>query len=271
MQKSRVLAKLRKGQPVLCTKTNFNEAAIVEMVGLMGFDCLWICQEHLWANPETLAGMITAGRATGMDVMVRIAKAGYSSAIRPLEMGAKGLMVPHILSTKDAETWVKATRFFPIGRRGLDGVNADADWGLMSFSDYMRFSNEETFLAVQIEDPEALCSLEEIVSIPGVDIIFVGIGDLSHSLGFPGDVERPEIWDILNMVAQISRKHGKFAGAPGISLEWSKKLLDLGYLFISNGADIILLRDAFLRLREDYRRLGFSFEENGVAGGGRGD
>ncbi|HHV62687.1 MAG TPA: aldolase [Firmicutes bacterium] len=259
MQKSRVLAKLREGKPVLCTKTNFNEPAIVEMVGLIGFDCLWICQEHLWTNDETLANMVRAARITGMDTLVRIGKAGYSSAIRPMEMGVKGIMVPHVLSVEEAKAWVRATRFFPIGRRGIDGVNADADWGLMNFKDYLKFSNEETFLAFQIEDPEILPYLEDVAQIPGLDILFVGIADMSQGLGFPGDIDRPEIWDVLKKVGEVARKYGKFAGAPGVSPEWTRKLLDMGYLFISNGADIIYLRDAFLKLREDYEKLGFSF------------
>lgn len=259
MQKSKVLAKLRAGKPVLCTKTNFSEPGIVELIGLVGFDCIWICQEHLWANTETLANMIRAARATGMDSMIRIEKASYSSAIRPLEMGAKGLMVPHIVSGAEAEHWVRATRFAPVGRRGIDGVNADADWGLMDFGEYLRFSNEETFLAFQIEDPEALTELEKIARVPGFDILFVGIGDLSHSLGFPGDFSRPEIWDVLKRVAEVAASYGKFAGAPGLSPEWTEKLLELGYRFITNGADIIYLKEAFLKLREAYEKIGFSF------------
>lgn len=261
MHKSRVLAKLREGKPVLCTKTNFNEPGIVELIGLSGYDCIWLCQEHLWANPETLANMILAARATGMDSMVRITKAGYSSAIVPLEMGAKCIMVPHILSKDEAKDWVKATRFAPIGSRGLDGVNADADWGHMSLKEYLKFSNEETALILQIEDVAVIPELDDIASIPGFDILFVGIGDLSQSLGFTGDLYRPEIWEILKKVAEVAKRHGKFVGAPGLSPEWTQRLLDLGYRFITSGADIVFLKRSFLQLREEYEKIGFSFND----------
>jgi len=259
MERSRVLEKLRAGKPVLCTKTNFKDPAIVELIGLIGFDCIWICQEHLWADKETLYSMIASARLTGMDSMVRIEKSGYASAIKPLEMGAKGIMIPHIRSVEEAKFWIEATRFFPIGRRGLDGVNADADWGLMDLHKYMDFSNKETFVVFQVEDPEVLPYIDDIGKLPGFDVLFVGIGDLSQALGFPGELDRSEIWEVLKKIADIAKRYGKFAGAPGITVERTKKLLDLGYLFITNGADVIFLRDSFLRLKKDYEGIGFTF------------
>ena len=259
MQESRVLKKLREGKPVLCTKTNFNDPGIVEQIGLIGFDCIWLCQEHLWSNKETLANMILAARATNMDVMVRIEKNGYPSIFPILEMGAKGIMVPHVISPEEAKEWIKAAKFHPLGRRGIDGVNADADWGLADFQDYLKFSNEQTFLAFEIEDKEAIDSLEEIASLPGFEILFVGIGDLSQSMGFPGEIKHPKIIKVLEKVAKIARKYHKFASAPGISPEWTKKLLKMGYLFITGGADIIFLKDCFSKLRQDYEKIGFSF------------
>lgn len=260
MQKSRVLKKLRAGKPVLCTKLNYRDPAIIEMVGLIGFDCVWICQEHLWANKETLANLILAARATGMDAMVRIEKNGYNSLIQSLEMGAKGIMVPHIFSVKEAKKWIKIARFHPVGRRPIDGVNADADWALMDFKDYIKFANEETFLVLQIEDKEAIEYIEEIVQLPGFDILFVGVGDLSQSMGFPGEIKHPKIIKVLERVSNAAKKYGKFAGAPGISLDWTKKLMEMGYLFITQGADIIFLKDCFQKLRKDYESIGFSFE-----------
>jgi 4-hydroxy-2-oxoheptanedioate aldolase len=257
MIKSKVLGKLKKKKPVLCTKVNFFEPSIVEMVGLMGFDCLWICNEHQWQNPETLAHMIRAARLTGTDAMVRIAKAGYPSAIKPLEMGAKGIMVPHILSVEEAKFWIRTTKFHPYGRRALDGVNADADWALADVGNYLTFSNKETFLVLQIEDPEILPMIEDIAQLDNFDILFLGPGDLAHSMGLTPGKESKKIWEILENLGKICSKYGKIAGAPCGSPENAKKLLDLGYLFIASGADIILLKNAFLKLKEDYRKLGF--------------
>lgn len=254
---SKVLKKLREEKPSLCIKVNLRDPAIVEMIGLIGFDCIWLCREHLWFNDETLANMILAARSTGMDTIVRIERDNYSSAIKPLEMGAKGIMVPHVFSAKQAKEVVRAMRFYPVGRRGVDGVNADSGWMLMEFKKYLDFSNRETFLALQIEDPEAIDNLEEIADVPGFDMLFVGPGDLSTSMGIPGDIDRKEIWDIIEKVGKIANKYGKFAGTVSLSPEWTKRLIDLGYLFITTGADIIILRESYLKIKSEYEKIGF--------------
>jgi 4-hydroxy-2-oxoheptanedioate aldolase len=265
MYESSVLKKMRDGKPVLCTKTNFNDPGIVELIGNIGFDCIWICREHLWSNDETVANMIKSARITGMDVMVRIDKASYPSAIRYMEMGTKGIMVPHVISVQEAKNWIKNTRFYPEGRRGVDGVNADSGWMAMGLEEYLDFSNKETFLAFEIEDPEAIPNIEEIAALHSLDIVFVGIGDLSVSMGFKGDIKRKEIWEVLEKVGKITGENGIFAGAPAGSAEDAKRLIDMGYLFISNGADIIYLRNSFLNLRNEYKKLGFLFNENKIS------
>ncbi len=259
MQTSKVLKKLKEGKPVLCTKTNFNEPSIVEQIGLMGFDCIWICHEHLGSNDETLANMIRAARCTGMDALVRIERENFHSAIKPLEMGAKGIIVPHVITVDDAKNAIDATRFKPLGKRGTDGVNADADWGNMNITRYLEFSNEETFLALQIEDIEALSNIEKITKLPGFEVIFVGIGDLSVSMGNPFDFERNELWDVLENIAKVAKKHRKFLGSVGISPDFTKRLMNLGYQFILSGADILFLKDSFAKLKDDYGKIGFYF------------
>jgi 4-hydroxy-2-oxoheptanedioate aldolase len=201
--------------------------------------------------------MILAARSTGMDSMVRIEKDNYPSALKPLEMGAKGIIVPHVKTANQAKEIVRAMRFYPVGRRGVDGVNADSGWMSIEFKDYLKFSNRETFIALQIEDPEAVDSIEEIASIPGYDILFVGPGDLSVAMGIPGDIENKKIWDVIEKVGKMADKYGKYAGTIAGSPERAKKLLDLGHRFLTAGADIIFLRESFLKLKSEYEELGF--------------
>lgn len=259
VRKSRVLTKLRRGEPVLCVKTGFHEPAIVELLGTMNFDCIWLCQEHLWANPQTLASQILAARATRMDAMVRIDKAGSSAAFRPLEMGAQGLMIPHVRSLEEAKKWIDASRFPPLGNRGIDGVNADTDWGSTSLEEYLDHAQKETFLLLQIEDPEAFEDLEAIAALEGFEILFVGIGDLSLRLGFPGDFENPELWKRIEDVAKVAIKAGKVPGIPGLSPAYTKRLLEIGYKFITAGSDLRYIRQGFRKLQDEFSQLGFDF------------
>lgn len=252
MIKSKVIEKIKNGETAISIKTNFMNPPIVEQMGHMGFDCVWICQEHLWANPETLANMIKSARLTNMDAMVRIEKGGYFSASKPLEMGAKGIMVPHVTTPEEAEFWVRSAKFHPEGRRAMDGVNADADWGMADFKDYLEFSNEQTFLMLQIEDKEALDQLEDIIKVENVDIFFVGPGDLSQSFGFPGEIERKEVQEAVKRVGELCQKYGKAAGAPAGSLSRAEELMDMGYRFLNIGADLILLLNGLKGLRKEF-------------------
>ena len=271
MNNSRVLDKLRRGEPALCVKTGFNDPGIVELIGTFGFDCIWLCQEHMWANPQTLASQVLAARATGTDAMVRIDKSGPSSAFRPLEMGAQGLMVPHIRSVEEAKTWIDAMRFPPLGNRGLDGVNADTDWGSCTLAEYLKHASKETFLLLQLEDPVAFQHLGAIADLDGFDVIFVGIGDLSLRLGCPGDFQNEELWEIVEHVAKVAIQHGKTPGIPGISPAFTKRVLDLGYRFITSGADLRFIRQGYTQLQEDFGELGFTFAGANSACEGRAD
>ena len=128
----------------------------------------------------------------------------------------------------------------PIGRRPIDGGNADGNYCLTSGKDYIKQANEERFNIVQIEDPEPLKDLEEICALEGIDMIFFGPADFSQGIGHPCDFAHPEIARVRELVAKTARKYGKMAGTVGGAQNY-KELEDLGYNFINVGADVIAL------------------------------
>lgn len=181
--------------------------------------------------------MVRASRHTNMDAMIRIEKNNYTSAIKYLEMGAKGLMIPHVKNADEAEYWAKNAKFYPLGKRAVDGGFIDSDFGSIELKEYMKFSNNETFVAVQIEDAEAIPNIDEIAQVKGIDILFVGPLDLSISMGLCGEVNNKEIWDVIKKVGEATKKYGKFAGIPTPSIELTEKVMEEGYLFISSSSD----------------------------------
>lgn len=244
MKKSRVLNKLRAGGVVSCTKINLSDAAVVEIAGLSGLDCVWLDMEHVPADYVDIRQQILAAKAQGIDVMVRVARGSYSDYIKPLELDASGIMVPHVMSLADAKKVVNMTRFQPIGRRPVDGGNADGGYCLLDFKEYLKQANENRFVIVQIEDPEPLDELDEIAELPGIDVLFFGPGDFSHGIGVPGEWDHPDIIKAREKVAEAAIKHGKFAGTVG-SPDNLKSLIDMGYRFISMGADVVGLGGYF--------------------------
>jgi 4-hydroxy-2-oxoheptanedioate aldolase len=254
MRPSRVLAKLRAGGVASCTKLNLADPRAAEIAALCGFDCVWVDREHVPNTLHDLENAVRAAKAYGADTVVRVARGSYSDLIHPLEMDAAAIMVPHVLSAADARQVARQTRFHPVGRRALDGGNADGSYCQIPITDYIRQANEQRFVCIQIEDPEPVEQLEEIAQIPGIDILFFGPADFSHGIGAPGQFDHPEIKRVLTLLPQVARKHGKFAGTVG-SPASLPDLVAKGYQFISLGADVVALGDYFRGLTEAFRRV----------------
>ncbi len=259
MRKSRVRRKLAANQPVMCTKMNTFDPVIADMIGLLGFDCLWLCNEHTGLDWDRMGNLIRTSSMNDMDTLIRTEKGAYTDLIRPLEVGATGLMVPHCLSAAEARAVGQATRFQPLGRRALDSGNADGHYCLIPLSEYLQQANENTFIIVQIEDPEALDQIEEIVAAPGVDVIFVGPADLSHGLGVPGQFQDPRIVKAIEEVAAACKKHHKHWGLP-VSPESAPKYMEMGARFLASGADVIGLGAYLKDLRGKFHHIGVEFE-----------
>ncbi len=253
MRKSRVLKKLREGEVVNCFKINSSDGRVAELVALHGFDCIWLGMEHIANTWATLENQIWAAKAHDLDVMVRVSRGSYSDYIKPLELDASGIMVPHIMSLEDAKNVVRITRFHPTGRRPVDGGNADASYCNMDFKEYLNEANENRFVAVQIEDPEPLDELEAIAELNGIDMLFFGPGDFSHGIGAPGIWDHPKLIETRKRVAEIALKHGKFAGTT-CDIKSLTEFIDMGYQFICVGADYFALNEYCKRIGDEFKK-----------------
>ncbi len=256
MKKNLVLKKLKKDEVVSVVSIGaFPYASLVEMVGKIGFDCVWFDMEHRAFGLSELSQMTLACRATGMEAMVRIVKGNYTSLMKPLETGATGLMIPHCKSPEEAKEIVSWAKFPPQGRRGFDDAGVDADYLMSDSLEYIKQANQETFLVVQIEDKEAIESIEEIASVEGIDIFFIGPGDLSLSYGVFPDFNHKKIKNAIRKVAEATKKYGKWWGMPFGTEEQGHSLVEKGARFLTGGADIDLILKGFQARRKIFDQL----------------
>jgi 4-hydroxy-2-oxoheptanedioate aldolase len=238
MRESRVLKKLRAGEVVSCFKVNFGDGQASELVALTGFDCIWIDREHQGQDWSVVSAHIWATKAHDADIMVRVPRGSYSDYVKPLELDATGILVPHCMGLEDAKNVVKMTRFHPLGLRAIDGGNADGAYTNMDFHEYLRQANQQRFVALQIEDPEPLDELDEIAALDGIDMLFFGPGDFSQAIGAPGEWNHPRLVAARKRVAEVCIRHGKFAATTG-SIDRLEEFIALGYKFVSVGADVV--------------------------------
>ncbi len=244
MRPSRLLRKLRAGQIAHSVKLNLTDGRAAEIAGQCGADAVWLDLEHVPNSMHHVEEQIRAAKIYDCDALVRVERGSYSDLIRPLEMDAAAIMVPHVMSAADAKEIAWRTRFHPIGRRPLDGGNADGAYCGIPVKDYIVQANRERMVIVQVEDPEAMGELEGISAVEGIDMIFFGPGDFSHAIGDPGNLNHPEVQAGYKRVAEVALKHGKFAGTVGPAA-MLPSFVEMGYRYFNTGADVTALRQSF--------------------------
>jgi 4-hydroxy-2-oxoheptanedioate aldolase len=244
---SRILKLLREGSLPTVQKINLSDPRVIEIAGLCGVDAVWLCNEHVPNDWIGLENQIRAARVHDIDTLVRVARGSYSDYIRPLEADATGIIVPHVASAEEARQIVAWVRFHPLGQRAMDGGNVDGQFCLLPVDDYIRHSNEERVVILQIESPEALANVEEIAAVPGFNGLLFGPGDFSHRIGKPGQLKAPEVIAARKEVAAAARRHGKFAMSSGLSAPVPELTAD-GYRVFGIGADVVAL-SSFMKQR----------------------
>jgi 4-hydroxy-2-oxoheptanedioate aldolase len=234
----RILKLLREKQLPTVLKVNLSEPRVIEIAGLCGVDAVWLCTEHVPNDWIGLENQIRAARVHDIDSLVRVGRGSYSDYIRPFEAGAQGIIVPHVASRAEARQIVEWVRFHPVGKRALDGGNIDGEFCLIPMDEYIRHSNTERIVILQIESPEALENVEEICAVSGFDGILFGPGDFSHRIGKAGQIDAPEVVAARKRVAAAARAHGKFAMTAGL-IAPLEELVKEGYCVINIGADVV--------------------------------
>lgn len=252
-RKSRLLEKMRAGKKAITYKLNLSCPRAAEIAALSGFDGIWICQEHVPTDQSTMCAQINAAKMHDCDCIVRVAKGCYSDYILPLEADATGIMIPHLMSLEEAKEIIHTVRFHPLGRRPVDGGNADGLYCKFGFKDYIRFMNENRLVIVQIEDPEPLSELDQICQLDGIDMIFFGPGDFSHAIGHPAEFDHPEVERVRKLVVETAHKYGKFAGT--VSVPSLKQCYLEGYDLVNCGADVVAIGNQCADIMNDYTQI----------------
>ncbi len=256
MRESTLLKKLRSGKTALTFSIScgFNPKGI-EFAGRLGYDAVWIDMEHRNFSDAEMELLILACRSADVDAMIRVRKGSYTNFFRPLEAGAAAVMVPHIKTRKEAEDIVYNTKYPPIGRRGFDNAGADGDFAFAPVLEYLDHANRETMVIVQIEDPEALDHLDEIIQVDGVDALFIGPGDMSIAMGVPFQFDHPKMREVWDRVASATEKAGKWWGTVMLSPEQVQRDCAKGARLFNLGSDHGLLMDGMGKRIEQYRSL----------------
>ena len=221
---------LKRNQPLFGMFVGIASPAIVEMCGYAGFDFVIIDNEHGPASIETTEHLIRAARVANVIPVVRTLE---PDILRILDIGASGIQVPQVNTAEQARRIVAAAKYPPVGNRGAAFSPRAAGYGFFGGPPHAKASNEGLAVILMIETREALDNLDEIVTVPGVDAVFIGPNDLSFSLGYSGDQKHVDVVSAIDGAIKKIAKTKVAGGLMTISAEDQRKYAGLGARYLT--------------------------------------
>lgn len=240
--------RLKAGEVVVGTWSILASASVANVIAAAGFDFLITDMEHGPASFETLENVVRAMESEHKTPLCRVPCLDESLILRALETGVHGIIVPQIQTAEQAQAAVKAIKYFPQGMRGLSPYTRSAGYQPQNAAKYTQTENDHNITILLVEGVEGLQNLDQIAAVPGIDVIYLGIYDLSQAAGFPGEINRPEVISLVkNNIGRINSA-GVSAGCLASSHEDIKKYIELGVQFLAYQADCAMLATAVSEL-----------------------
>jgi 2-keto-3-deoxy-L-rhamnonate aldolase RhmA len=254
MRTNTTRARLLQGETVFgCGLQVYRAPEIPRAFAAAGFDYVFIDMEHGSFNLETVHDMIVSSKLAGITPIVRVGEVQYTLCARLLDQGAQGIILPRVEDPAilaEALSWM---RFPPAGKRGF-GINPTmVDYEARSMPEIIEHQNRETLAVVQVETVLAVERREELLSLPGLDVMMIGPADLSIALGIPGQFDHPLLLETVDKVVETCNRHGVAPGIQTRGVAMAKFWADRGMRFVGVAAEHVFLlekcREAVAALR----------------------
>jgi 2-dehydro-3-deoxyglucarate aldolase/4-hydroxy-2-oxoheptanedioate aldolase len=248
MKENKVKRILREGGTVLGTMiVEFTSPETARMLAAAGFDYIFIDTEHGAFNHESVTDLIRAGRSMDLTCIVRVPDNAYHLIARTLDLGAHGIMVPRTETREQVENIIQAAKYPPWGVRGCGIRPIITDYELSSIPDQIEHLNKDTIVITQIESGLAVDSIDDLLSVEGVDVALIGPNDLSISLGVPGEHMHPTMIEAIQKVVDACAKRGIASGIHVRDMSVLQFWMERGMKFITCDTDVGLLISAAMQ------------------------
>jgi 2-keto-3-deoxy-L-rhamnonate aldolase RhmA len=242
LDRGRLRSRLRSGEATIGTFLGTASPITAEVCAAAGFDWLLLDLEHGAGGEEQVRLTVPVAASYGVPTVVRVESDARIRIGRVLDSGAAGVMLPRLDTAEQVHTAVAHLYYPPRGDRGIATYNRACRFGLDTGA--LDRANDQVTAIVQIESARAVAAAEEIASIDGVDVLFVGPRDLSHDLGVPGQLTASAYLDAIERVRIASRKHGKACGLLVSDGAAAAEKVSEGWSFVTIGSDSTLLAGA---------------------------
>lgn len=242
----------RSGQAQIGLWSHLCNAISTEILAGSGFDWLLLDMEH---SPNELPEVLAQLHAMNGGTASAIVRPPWNDMVtfkRLLDIGVQTLLVPYVQTAEEARQAVSFTRYPPHGVRGYAGAPRASGYGRVK--DYAHRCAEELCVLVQVETLQGLDHLEAIANVDGIDGVFIGPGDLSAAMGYPGNPKHPEVLATIDTAIARIQACGKAVGILTADEALARHYIDSGCLFVAVGADQNLLRDSSQALAQRFQQ-----------------
>jgi len=253
--KNYIKGKLKSGGRVFGTWSMLGSPSATNVISQAGMDFVIIDMEHGLMSFETAEQQIYFGESPTCTPIIRLGAKDEPTILRALETGAHGIMTSHVATAKEAQEVVQAALYSPEGNRGLSPFTRNHGYNEQDLPTKLKKANEELFIGVLVEGKEGLNNLESIAAVPGLDVVYLGIYDISMTLGVPGDLNHPKVVKFVKDSVKVIEKNGIAAGSVGPTREYVQLLFDAGFRFIAYRVDCAVLREGFVEARSWFNQL----------------
>lgn len=223
------------------------DPAFIEVLGYAGADYVIIDLEHAPNSVESVQNLIRGAQIAGIMPIVRVKESCASVMGEVLDIGAGGIQVPQITTRDEAEAVINRTKFAPMGKRGVCRFVRAAKYSAKDRFEYFKDENEKVTI-LQIEGQEGIDNIDDILTVDGIDVLFIGPYDLSQSLGVPGEIDNPLVEEkMLEIVDKCKEKNvtvGTFVDTPENAVKWKR----LGIKYISYSVDMGIFYEAMTNI-----------------------
>lgn len=232
-----------KGEGAIGVFSKTSDPAFIEAMGYAGMDYVIIDLEHGPNSVQSVQNLIRGAQVAGLMPIVRVKESCASVQSEVLDIGAGGIQVPQITTKAEAEAVIKRTKFSPVGERGVCRFVRAANYSAKDRFEYFKDANEAVTI-LQIEGQEGIDNIEDILSVEGIDVLFIGPYDLSQSLGVAGQIEHPLVEQKMLEIVELCAKKGITVGTFVDTVANAQKWKKLGVKYISYSVDVGIFCDA---------------------------
>ena len=245
--------RLAKGDVLTGCWLGFTDPYASEIVGTAGFDWVLIDAEHAPNDINRISQQIGVLQSSPSEVLVRVPIGEDWIIKQVLDAGAQSLMVPMVETGEQAAAVVRAMRYAPDGVRGVGALLGRAS-GWSSIADYTQTANSQMCLIVQVEAQRGLDNLDDILSVDGVDGVFIGPADLAADMGHLGNPNAPDVQAAMEDAVKKIRSAGKTAGIMCTDPAFAQKSLSWGVNFAAVAIDVVVLAQSLRKIAASYAK-----------------